>query len=169
MSEHPHSSDNDLLQLISAVAEFPVELMENTATCTIRLDSRDLLGASALVQQNSLVFADQLLCITGIDNGKEVNTMEVIYHFASITRNLIFSFNILCRRDAPQIASLSSLWQSANWLEREVFDMYGIVFTGHPDLRRILMPADWSGFPLRKDYQAEETYHGIPIAGPENH
>jgi NADH-quinone oxidoreductase subunit C len=169
MTEQANITDNTLLQILSKVAQFPVERLENASPQTFRLDHRDLHAAANIMQQNPAVYADQLLSITAIDNGKETNSMEVVYHFASITRNLVFSINISLCRDVPQIPSLASLWKSANWLEREVFDMYGITFTGHPDLRRILMPADWSGYPLRKDYQADETYHGIPIAGPDNH
>ena len=169
MTEQANIADNALVQILSKVVQFPVEQMENASPQTFRLDHRDLFAAANIIQQNPAVYADQLLSIAAIDNGKETNSMEVVYHFASITRNLVFSINISLCRDVPQLPSLASLWKSANWLEREVFDMYGITFTGHPDLRRILMPADWSGYPLRKDYQADETYHGIPIAGPDNH
>jgi NADH-quinone oxidoreductase subunit C len=64
----------------------------------------------------------------------------------------------------PAVPSLCNVWKTANWHEREAFDLYGITFTGHPDLRRILLPTDWQGYPLRKDYKEQETYHGIKVA-----
>jgi NADH-quinone oxidoreductase subunit C len=64
----------------------------------------------------------------------------------------------------PQVPSISHIFRTADWHEREAYDLMGIYFTGHPDLRRILLTADWEGHPLRKDYQLQETYHGIKVA-----
>ena len=63
----------------------------------------------------------------------------------------------------PNIPSVESLWRVADWFERETYDMFGINFTGHRDLRRILLPEDWEGWPLRKNYEEQETYHGIVV------
>ena len=65
--------------------------------------------------------------------------------------------------DNPDIPSVESIWRVADWFERETYDMFGINFTGHRDLRRILLPEDWDGWPLRKDYEEQETYHGIVV------
>jgi NADH-quinone oxidoreductase subunit C len=113
------------------------------------------------------LYFDHLACITALDFPKE-NKMEVVYNLAALTQGIAIALKIqLVRTDErgklPVVPSLTSLWGGANWLEREVYDMFGIVFSAHPDLRRILMPADWEGFPLQKDYVVQEKYHGITV------
>ncbi len=68
-------------------------------------------------------------------------------------------------RDQPRVQSLASVWPTAEWGERETYDMYGIEFEGHPDMRRLLLPEDWVGWPLRKDYAMPERYHDVPLEG----
>jgi NADH-quinone oxidoreductase subunit C len=113
-------------------------------------------------------FFDQLSCLTGLDNGVPKNTIEVIYHLYSIPFNVSFILKVETDRgdeqNSPEVPSVTDIWRTANWHEREAFDMYGIVFIGHPDLRRILLPTDWEGYPLRKDYKEQEFYHGIKVA-----
>ena len=87
----------------------------------------------------------------------------MLYHLESITETVQFAVLISVPKSQAVVPSVQHIWKSADWLEREVFDMYGIRFSGHPDLRRILMPADWQGFPLRKDYVTQQAYHGITV------
>jgi len=77
---------------------------------------------------------------------------EVIYHLHSTERNNRLRLKVRVRENEPEVDSVTGVWRGANWYEREVFDMFGIRFRNHPDLRRILMPTDWEGYPLRKDY-----------------
>lgn len=141
--------------------------VENCIPFGIQLKSDFVKEISSILQTNPVTFFDQLICITGLDNGPEAKTMEVIYTLNSIPFNQAIQLKIILGRDNPEIESLTSIWKSAEWLEREVFDMYGIKFKNHPDLRRILMPADWEGFPLRKDYLEQDTYRNITLA-PES-
>jgi len=109
------------------------------------------------------LFFDYLSCLTGLDNGPEKGTMEVLYHLYSIPYNHSIVLKVEIGRTSPEVASVASIWRTADWHEREAYDLFGIKFSGHPDLRRILLPADWEGFPLRKDYEEQEYYHGIKV------
>lgn len=111
-------------------------------------------------------YMDCLSCLTALDLGPEAGTIEVVYNLYSIPLGHKIALKVAVSRDlstAPSIPTVSHIWHSANWDEREAYDMYGISFAGHPDMRRILMPEDWQGHPLRKDYEQQEQYHGIKV------
>jgi len=104
---------------------------------------------------------DTLMCLSGIDynNGK----LGVVYHLFSMEHRHKIVLKAICTKEEPHVQSVTSVWATANWHEREAFDMYGIVFDEHPDLRRILMPYDWEGHQLRKDYKVPEYYNGMKV------
>ena len=119
-----------------------------------------------------------LNCITGVDyfepEAKKLPKagfephMEVVYHFSSFTHNHRFTVKLTMPRwkndqpgELPEVPSIADLYPTADWHERETFDLCGVRFTGHPDLRRILLAEDWDGHPLRKDYEFPLEYHGI--------
>ncbi len=108
-------------------------------------------------------YFDQLSCLTGLDNGPEVGTIEVIYNLNSIPRNLQLILKVEVSREDPVVDSVSDIWRAADWHEREAYDLLGIRFNNHPDLRRILLPNDWVGYPLRKDYETQEMYHEVKV------
>ena len=94
--------------------------------------------------------------------------IEVVYHISSIAKKhtLVVKTKVPRWKDdeegeLPEVPSVTGVWRTADWHEREVFDLSGVMFTGHPDLRRILCPEDWDGYPLRKDYEMPLEYHGI--------
>jgi NADH-quinone oxidoreductase subunit C len=89
---------------------------------------------------------------------------EVVYHFFSLKFNHRIRIKVAVDETNPQVDSLSGLWASANWYEREVWDMFGIRFTDHPDLKRILMYEEFQGHPLRKDYPVNKRQ---PLIGPK--
>jgi NADH-quinone oxidoreductase subunit C len=128
-----------------------------------RINAEDLVSVCRSLHGNSATYFDMLSCVTGIDNGAEVGTMEVAYNLYSIPFNLHLLLTVTLPREKAEVDSVSEIWKTADWHEREVFDMYGIVFKNHPDLRRILMPADWEGHPLRKDYKHQEYYRDIKV------
>ncbi len=92
----------------------------------------------------------------------EANRFEVVYHLFSYRHRQSAALKVyLPRDDSAHLPTVEGLWSCANWLEREVYDLFGIRFDGHSDLRRIMLPDDWVGYPLRKDYKEQEDYHGI--------
>ena len=99
----------------------------------------------------------RLSSVTAVDRYPSEPRFEIVYHLHSIERNERLRLKCRLRGDNPTIESVTSVWRGANWYEREVFDLFGIQFTGHPDLRRIMMPDDWEGYPLRKDYPITGT------------
>lgn len=106
---------------------------------------------------------DWLVNLSGIDyvaNGQ----FCVAYDLWSFGWRHEFAVKVYMPRENPHVPSVADLWRAADWHEREAFDMFGIVFDGHPDLRRILCADDWVGYPLRKDYVFPREYHGIPAS-----
>ncbi len=97
---------------------------------------------------------------TAVDWPKR-NTIEVVYHLLSYKRRHALVLKVEADRAAPSVPSVEGVWKTANWFEREIFDLFGVDFPGHPDLRRIMLPDDWVGHPLRKDYQEAGGWHGI--------
>ena len=107
-----------------------------------------------------------LACLSGIDYS---TSLAVVYYVRSLEKKTELAVKVVLPRDNVQVESVSSLYGNAAWFEREAFDLLGIIFTGHPDLRRLMMPADWEGHPLRKDYVQPKEYHGISTERPDGH
>lgn len=101
-----------------------------------------------------------LMCLSGVDFE---DRMEVVYHLHSLLHNHRLTVKVELPREDPKLPTVTSVWNAANWHEREAYDMFGIIFDDHPDLRRILLPDDWEGFPLRKDHVDAEEYRGWTI------
>lgn len=104
---------------------------------------------------------DFLSCLSGVDYND--GRLGVVYHLFSMTQKHKIVLKAICTKEKPNIQSVSSVWGTANWHEREAFDMFGIVFDGHPDLRRLLCGDDYPGHPLRKDFKVPEFYNGMKV------
>lgn len=99
----------------------------------------------------------RLSSVTAVDWYPEEPRFEVVYHLHSVERNLRLRLKCRLTGANPEIDSVTPVWRGANWYERETFDLFGIRFRNHPDLRRIMLPGDWEGHPLRKDYPITGT------------
>jgi NADH-quinone oxidoreductase subunit C len=128
----------------------------------VRIKPEDLTRVCCFLRDEPALHFDLLRCITAVDR-PEQNAVELVYELMSIPFTHSFAVKTMLDRTAPEIETVSSIWPAADWHEREAFDLMGVRFVHHPDLRRILMPDDWTGHPLRKDYEDPFEYHGLKI------
>jgi NADH-quinone oxidoreductase subunit C len=144
----------------------------------VTIDAADVPAVCRFLRDDSRLRFEILNCVSGVDYlepdpkklakaGFEPH-MEVVYHLQSFTHRHRFVVKVILPRwkdnkpgELPEVPSVTSLWASADWHEREVYDLSGVRFVGHPDLSRILLAEDWVGHPLRKDYEFPLEYHGI--------
>jgi NADH-quinone oxidoreductase subunit C len=120
------------------------------------------------LRDNPKTYFDFLSCLTGVDYGIDSGLFGVVYNLSSIPYHLQLTLKVSKENnrneeELPSFPSVTSVYRTADWHEREAYDLVGIFFEGHPDLRRILLPDDWEGYPLRKDYKTAEYYKGIKI------
>jgi len=117
-----------------------------------------LLDVCKFLKEDPELAFDFLSFVCGVDYYPSQPRFEVVYQLYSTKHHHRFRVKTKVPEDDPKVPSVVSIWPTADWHERETYDLFGIEFQGHPDLRRILLPADWVGHPLRKDY---------PLRGPE--
>lgn len=157
-------SPEELLDIVRSVSASDRVGIDNAATpLTIIIEPAALHKVCDAVYRHPSLYFDMLSCVTVIDNGPSAGSMDIVYHLYSIPHDLRLALKTQVSRDQAVIDTVSDIWKTALWHEREAFDMFGVTFSGHPDLRRILMPADWVGYPLRKDYQQDQYYRDIKI------
>jgi NADH-quinone oxidoreductase subunit C len=142
------------------------------------IDPADVVEVCRFLRDDPRLLFDLLNCITGVDylepDAKKAPKagydphLEVVYHLSSFTHRHRFTLKFMLPRwkgdkpgELPEVPSVTEVWPAADWHEREAYDLCGVWFTGHPDLRRILLAEDWVGHPLRKDYEYPLEYHGI--------
>ena len=118
----------------------------------IEVDSSNLVAVCRFLR-DQLGF-DMLSCISGVDM---LDHLETVYHLRSLARRQLLQIKVRLNHEKPEVDSVVSVWPTANWLERETYDMYGIRFAGHPDLRRMLLDDDFEGYPLLK------SFHQVPM------
>jgi len=159
VADNEESLNEKLAKLINE--KFPGSLMNDDVKEYLDLKSDSWLEIAKWLKSDSDLFFDSLQCQMGIDIGEGM--LESRYNLHSMKHNHYTEIRIVVSASDPKIPSVEEVWRIADWFERETYDMLGIQFIGHRDLRRILLPDDWEGWPLRKDYEVQDTYHGIVI------
>ena len=141
--------------------KFPESIDKEQNKDWIQLKPENWLEIAKWLKSNESLYFDSLQCNTGLDLGEGI--LESRYNLHSMKHLHKIEIRIKVSVEKPDIPSVEEVWRVADWFERETYDMFGINFIGHRDLRRILLPDDWEGWPLRKDYEEQETYHGIVV------
>jgi NADH-quinone oxidoreductase subunit C len=137
------------------------EVIEYRGDTTIIVPRKVLRSVAEQCRDTEELKFNLLTDATAVDRYPLEPRYELNYQLVSIPLKQKLRIRVKLSANDPVVDSLFAVWKGANWLEREIFDMFGIQFTGHPDLRRILLPDDWEGHPLRKDYPVE-GYRDIP-------
>ncbi len=127
---------------------------------SIEVDADLLADLMTFLNSDQDLNFDSLMCLSGVDYGAD-DQLGVTYHLYSTAGGHRLVIKVKLPREEPVVPSVCSLWRTAEWHEREAYDLFGIRFDGHPNLTRILLPEDWEGHPLRKDYVVNKTYQGI--------
>jgi NADH-quinone oxidoreductase subunit C len=150
------------LEILKRLAErFPGQILE---VAERKLDPFAIVDPSAIIEVGRFLHDDPEYAMDCLSNQTGVDYkdhIEVVYHFFSYKHRHGCELKIKLPREKPEVATVEEIWRAANWMEREIFDLLGVIFTGHSDMRRILMPEDWPGYPLRKDFVEPLEYHGI--------
>ncbi|MGH7163463.1 MAG: NADH-quinone oxidoreductase subunit C [Planctomycetota bacterium] len=143
--------------LRAALPDAIEEVVDGGTQPFVRVNAEKIVEAARVLREKC--GAQMLHLVSGVDHA---DRMEVVYHFARVDPPGDFiCLKVRVPREKPEVPTLAREWESANWMERETFDLLGISFRGHPHLYRILLPEDWEGHPLRKDYVFPTEYHGI--------
>jgi len=119
------------------------------------------LEVATYIKEDKNFLFDYLMCISSYDVGDKKN-YGVAYNFKSTKLNHYIEFRIEVDSET-EVPSLTSIWGAADWHEREAYDMMGVKFSDHPNFKRILLPDDWDGYPLRKDFETPDYYRGMPV------
>ena len=164
-------SDFGSISLRRLLDAFPDALLGSHADvgdATATLDPAQLVPVMCFLRDDEATAFEMLMDLTAVDhleNEPGAARFELVYHLYSLSQGQRLRIKARVPEAQPRIASLTGLWASADWMEREVFDLYGVRFEGHPDLRRILLYDEFEGHPLRKDYPKTGRQ---PLIGPRN-
>jgi NADH-quinone oxidoreductase subunit C len=137
------------------------ELKPDVKQPFITADPAKLFDVALFLRDDPEMSFDYCNCVSGVDYND--GNLGAVYHLSSMTKKHSIVVKAIVPKENPHVRSTAEVWGGAVWHEREAYDMVGIVFDGHPDLRRILLPDDYPGHPLRKDFQVPEFYNGMKV------
>jgi NADH-quinone oxidoreductase subunit C len=146
-------------------AKFPGKVKEaklDVVDPFLVVDKDAIVAMGTFLRDEPELAFDTLHCLSAVDYLKE-ERIEIVYHLFSLKHRHWIVLKVHLPRVDPKVSTVETVWPAANWHEREAWDLYGVKFEGHSDFRRILLPDDWEGHPLRKDWVWPEEWHGIAV------
>jgi len=150
-TRYPRYADASLIR--AKFTDTIEEIIEAASEITIVAKREGLVELMTWLRDEPAFRFDYLSDISGVDLGEFASPrFAIAYHLYSLVHNHRLRVKVFLEEDDARAPTMWNVWKASNWLEREVYDMFGVTFDGHPDLRRILMPADYEGHPLRKDF-----------------
>jgi NADH-quinone oxidoreductase subunit C len=153
-----------LARLLEVYNEAVVATHAQHGDATALVDPAGIVDLLTFLRDDAAVSFEMLTDLCAVDYLGEEPRFEVVYHLCSVSKNHRLRIKTRVPADPCSLDSVAAIWPSANWMEREVWDLYGIRFEGHPDLRRLLLYEEFEGHPLRKDYPKARRQ---PLIGPE--
>ena len=149
----------EIVALLDIKASGKASVIEDKTV--ISVSPKNWSEISSILKNESKLNFDYLMCISAYDKGDN-KVYGAAYNIFSTINNHYLEVRVEAE-DGASIPSVTGLWKAADWHEREAYDMMGLKFEGHPDLKRILLSDDWEGYPLRKNYKEPDYYHGVPV------
>lgn len=156
---------NDVI-LQSLKARFPASIeavSEFRGDLTVQVKRSDIVQACRFLKDDPALSFDMIIDLCGVDMYRPEGRFEVIYNLYSLKNKKYIRLKVLVDEEDPVVDTVSTVWSGANWHERETYDMFGIKFKGHPDLRRLYMPEEYEYYPLRKDFPTMGVTDSIPL------
>ncbi len=147
-----HAANPAIASLLALNPAFIANAKFDRDELTLTIPRESITAAAVAIQQAGYNFLEDVTCVDWYPSEPR---FQVTYHILSHTLKARLRLNVMVESVDPSVDSIVSVWPSANFYEREVFDLFGVRFAGHPNLRRIMMPEEWDGHPLRKDYPVE--------------
>jgi len=149
------------------ILETELESVESRVLGAV-VDAKSIAKICTFLKNEPDLRFTSLMCLSSVDPAEQDGEhLRIVYHLHSMEHKHKITLEVAVLKNNPVVPSVSAVWRTADWHEREAYDLMGIRFTGHPDFRRILCPDDWKGHPLRKDYIVEQFYNNVPIPYPE--
>jgi NADH-quinone oxidoreductase subunit C len=134
------------------------QFQANTLPQSIIVEAGAVVEICSFLKQEKALGFTSMISLSGVDL-KDQGKLMVVYHLGSMQHKHKIALKVELDRNNPHLPTIAKVWKGADWYEREAYDLYGIIFDNHTDLRRILLPDDWEGHPMRRDYVYPKRYH----------
>jgi NADH-quinone oxidoreductase subunit C len=146
--------------------QFPSSIRGNEefrGDLTVTVRTADIVSVAKFLKEDPALAFDMIIDLCGVDRFRDTERFEVVYTLYSLAHKKYLRLKVLANEETPVVPSVTAVWPGANWHERETFDMFGIKFSGHPDLRRLYMPEEFEYHPLRKDFPLMGIPDSLPL------